>query len=110
MELAAGVAAHRGRWRPKRTLTTGAWQSVRRMLPGRADYTGLGSSWKGDVLAGITVGVVALPLALAFGITTGLGAQAGLITAIVAGLTFTVTALTLPSLRRATGALGLRTE
>ena len=85
MELAAGVAAHRGRWRPKRTLTTGAWQSVRRMLPGRADYTGLGSSWKGDVLAGITVGVVALPLALAFGITTGLGAQAGLITAIVAG-------------------------
>jgi SulP family sulfate permease len=55
------------------------------MLPGRADYTGLGSSWKGDVLAGITVGVVALPLALAFGITTGLGAQAGLITAIVAG-------------------------
>ncbi len=36
-------------------------------------------------MAGITVGVVALPLALAFGITTGLGAQAGLITAIVAG-------------------------
>ena len=36
-------------------------------------------------VAGLTVGVVALPLALAFGITTGLGAQAGLITAIVAG-------------------------
>jgi SulP family sulfate permease len=34
----------------------------------------------------MTVGVVALPLALAFGITTGLGAEAGLITAIVAGL------------------------
>ncbi|NGY58865.1 ABC transporter permease [Lentzea sp. NEAU-D13] len=34
----------------------------------------------------------------------------GLITAIVVGLTFAVTALTLPSLRRATGALGLRTE
>ena len=34
----------------------------------------------------MTVGVVALPLALAFGITTGLGARAGLITAIVAGL------------------------
>ncbi len=29
---------------------------------------------------------MALPLALAFGITTGLGAEAGLITAIVAGL------------------------
>lgn len=34
----------------------------------------------------MTVGVVALPLALAFGITTGLGASAGLVTAIVAGL------------------------
>lgn len=38
-----------------------------------------------DVLAGITVGIVALPLALAFGITSGLGAAAGLVTAIVAG-------------------------
>jgi SulP family sulfate permease len=38
------------------------------------------------VIAGLTVGVVALPLALAFGITTGLGADVGLITAIVAGL------------------------
>jgi SulP family sulfate permease len=55
------------------------------LLPRRADYTGLSRSWRGDVMAGITVGVVALPLALAFGITTGLGAQAGLITAIVAG-------------------------
>jgi ABC-type lipoprotein release transport system permease subunit len=34
----------------------------------------------------------------------------GLVTGIVVGLTFAVTALTLPSLRRATGALGLRTE
>jgi SulP family sulfate permease len=34
----------------------------------------------------MTVGVVALPLALAFGITSGLGATAGLVTAIVAGL------------------------
>jgi SulP family sulfate permease len=36
-------------------------------------------------VAGVTVAIVALPLALAFGITTGLGANAGLITAIVAG-------------------------
>jgi SulP family sulfate permease len=56
------------------------------MLPTRADYTGLRRSWRGDVVAGVTVGVVALPLALAFGITTGLGAEAGLMTAIVAGL------------------------
>jgi SulP family sulfate permease len=34
----------------------------------------------------VTVGVVALPLALAFGITSGLGATAGIMTAIVAGL------------------------
>lgn len=38
------------------------------------------------MLAGITVGVVALPLALAFGVTSGAGAAAGLVTAIVAGL------------------------
>lgn len=36
-------------------------------------------------MAGVTVGVVALPLALAFGVASGLGATAGLITAIVAG-------------------------
>jgi SulP family sulfate permease len=59
--------------------------SVARLLPRRSDYTGLARSWRGDVVAGLTVGVVALPLALAFGITTGLGAEAGLITAIVAG-------------------------
>jgi SulP family sulfate permease len=59
---------------------------LRGLWPRRRDYAGLRSSWKGDVIAGLTVGVVALPLALAFGITTGLGAQAGLITAIVAGL------------------------
>lgn len=39
-----------------------------------------------DLLAGITVAVVALPLALAFGVTSGAGAAAGLFTAIIAGL------------------------
>jgi len=56
------------------------------MLPRASDYRGLRTSWRGDVVAGLTVGVVALPLALAFGITTGLGAAVGLTTAIVAGL------------------------
>jgi sulfate permease, SulP family len=56
------------------------------LLPRRDDYHGLGRAWRADVVAGITVAVVALPLALAFGITTGLGAEAGLVTAIVAGL------------------------
>jgi SulP family sulfate permease len=59
---------------------------VRRLLPGRDDYASLGRTWRGDVVAGATVAVVALPLALAFGITSGMGAQAGLVTAIVAGL------------------------
>jgi SulP family sulfate permease len=54
-------------------------------MPQRSDYANLRRSWRGDVLAGLTVGVVALPLALAFGITSGLGATAGLMTAIVAG-------------------------
>lgn len=55
------------------------------LLPHAGDYQGLRRSWTRDVVAGITVGVVALPLALAFGITTGLGADAGLITAVIAG-------------------------
>ena len=37
-------------------------------------------------MAGLTVGIVALPLALGFGVASGVGAAAGLITAIVAGL------------------------
>ena len=61
-------------------------QRVVALAPHPADYAGLRTSWRGDLLAGVTVGVVALPLALAFGITSGLGADAGLITAIVAGL------------------------
>jgi SulP family sulfate permease len=59
---------------------------MRSFLPSRRDYAGLRSSWRIDLLAGVTVGIVALPLALAFGITTGLGANAGLVTAVVAGL------------------------
>lgn len=56
------------------------------LLPSRADYRGLRRTWKGDVLAGITVGIVALPLALAFGVSSGAGAESGLVTAIVAGI------------------------
>jgi SulP family sulfate permease len=56
------------------------------LLPGRADYRLLRTSWRGDIVAGVTVGIVALPLALAFGVSSGVGATAGLITAIVAGL------------------------
>ena len=38
-----------------------------------------------DLLAGITVGLVALPLAMAFGIASGVTPQAGLYTAVIAG-------------------------
>src|SRR5665213_2464734 len=38
-----------------------------------------------DLLAGLTVGMVALPLAMAFGIASGVSPQAGLYTAVVAG-------------------------
>lgn len=38
-----------------------------------------------DVLAGLTVAAVALPLALAFGVASGATASAGLVTAIIAG-------------------------
>ncbi len=58
-------------------------RSLRRFLPRRGDYDL--PSWRHDLLAGLTVAVVALPLALAFGVTSGAGAVAGLITAVVAG-------------------------
>src|SRR5580658_8882850 len=38
-----------------------------------------------DLLAGLTVGLVALPLAMAFGIASGVTPQAGIYTAVVAG-------------------------
>ncbi|WP_369826289.1 SulP family inorganic anion transporter [Cellulomonas sp. PSBB021] len=64
------------------------WATLRRLralLPGRDDYTGLSRSWRRDLVAGLTVAVVALPLALGFGVSSGTGAAAGLVTAVVAG-------------------------
>jgi sulfate permease, SulP family len=43
-----------------------------------------------DVIAGITVGLVALPLAMAFGIASGVTPQAGIYTAIVGGFLVSV--------------------
>ena len=68
------------------TLRSFAGRSLSGLLPSPSDYDGLRRTWRGDVLAGITVGVVALPLALGFGIASGVGATAGIFTAIVAGI------------------------
>lgn len=61
------------------------WQRVQALSPRRSDYADLPRSWRHDLLAGITVAIVALPLALGFGVSSGLGAAAGLVTAVVAG-------------------------
>jgi len=49
------------------------------------------SDFPRDLLAGVTVGLVAVPLAIAFAIASGVPPQAGLVTAIIAG--FLVSAL-----------------
>src|SRR5687768_4539563 len=43
------------------------------------------SLFANDLFAGLTVGVVALPLAMAFGIASGVSPERGIFTAIVAG-------------------------
>lgn len=56
------------------------------LLPRPSDYAGLSGRWGKELISGATVGIVALPLALGFGVASGAGAAAGLITAIVAGI------------------------
>ncbi|MFH8616416.1 SulP family inorganic anion transporter [Streptomyces sp. NPDC017979] len=58
---------------------------ARSLLPSRADLAVMARDPKRDLLAGLTVAIVALPLALGFGVSSGLGAEAGLATAVVAG-------------------------
>ncbi|MYW11818.1 STAS domain-containing protein [Streptomyces sp. SID2563] len=63
----------------------GAAHRVRALLPARADFRLMAGNPRRDLLAGLTVAIVALPLALGFGVSSGLGAEAGLATAVVAG-------------------------
>ncbi len=58
---------------------------LRSLLPRRRDLAAMARNPRRDLVAGVTVGIVALPLALAFGVTSGMGAAAGLVTAVVAG-------------------------
>ncbi len=53
-----------------------------------SDYTG--KKFTKDLMAGITVTAVALPLALAFGEACGASASAGLVTAIIAGIVISI--------------------
>lgn len=68
-----------------RTARRASWSRLRGLLPGRQDLATVRRSPGRDLLAGLTVAVVALPLALGFGVASGLGAAAGLATAVVAG-------------------------
>ncbi len=64
--------------------------NVRELRPSHSDWSGVTRSWRRDVLAGVTVGVVALPLALGFGAASGAGPAAGIVTAIIAGVVASV--------------------
>ena len=53
----------------------------------RDEFTGYSlAKFQQDLLAGLTVAAVALPLALAFGVASGASAAAGLVTAVLAGI------------------------
>ncbi|MEP9382849.1 SulP family inorganic anion transporter [Nocardioides cheoyonin] len=56
------------------------------LLPGREDLLAVRRNPRADLIAGVTVAVVALPLALAFGVSSGMGAEAGIVTAVIAGV------------------------
>ena len=49
-----------------------------------------GKRFSKDLMAGITVAAVALPLALAFGVSSGATAAAGLVTAIIGGIIISI--------------------
>lgn len=61
------------------------WARIASLLPSRTDVAEIRRDPRRDLLAGLTVAIVALPLALGFGVSSGLGAEAGLATAVVAG-------------------------
>lgn len=67
-------------------VSWGRWQP--RLLQVLPKYTA--GDFGPDLIAGVTVGLVALPLAMAFGIASGTTPQAGIYTAIVGGLLVSV--------------------
>src|SRR2546423_14776253 len=57
-----------------------------------------------DLVAGVTVGIVALPLAMAFAIASGVPPQAGIFTAVIAGFLISALGGTKVSIGGPTGA------
>lgn len=68
-------------------MKASSWESQRNILIHKKvkEHNSLFKFSKGDLFGGLTAGVVALPLALAFGVQSGLGAEAGLYGAIFLG-------------------------
>lgn len=63
----------------KSKLTVGFWQLL------KPNPLAL-SNWRGDLFGGLTAAIIALPLALAFGVASGAGPVAGLYGAVCVGL------------------------
>lgn len=68
-----------------RRIGAAALHRLGSVLPDRQVLATMGRSPRKDLMSGLTVAVVALPLALGFGISSGAGARAGLVTAVIAG-------------------------
>src|SRR5512140_566297 len=77
------------RWSPKLLLTLRGYKS---------------RDLVSDLIAGLTVGLVALPLAMAFAIASGVPPQAGIYTAVVAGFIISALGGTKVSIGGPTGA------
>ena len=63
-----------------------------------------GEEFRADLIAGVTVGIVALPLAMAFAIASGAPPQAGIFTAVIAGFVISALGGTKVSIGGPTGA------
>jgi len=70
-------------------MTSAPLRRVPKLISSLRTYTA--HDFLSDSIAGLTVGLVALPLAMAFGISSGVTPQAGIYTAVVAG--FLISAL-----------------
>ncbi|MET4612561.1 SulP family sulfate permease [Rhodococcus sp. PvR044] len=82
LEVPTGPAKTTG---PAGARMAGALRSVAELLPRWSEWKPALRAPGADLLAGLIVALVALPLALGFGVSTGLGAAAGLTTAVIAG-------------------------